>query len=80
MVRIINSLYIVFSLAKLKQKKNKVESINHLMKNLYGVDDFIALFFVYSHHLFLLWEERGRVYFYKKYTMTTALRQINNIK
>ena len=55
MVRIINSLYIVFSLAKLKQKKNKVEPINHLMKNLYGVDDFIALFFVYSHHLFLLW-------------------------
>ena len=54
MARIINSLYIVFSLAKLKQKKNKVEPINHLMKNLYGVDDFIALFFVYSHHLFTL--------------------------
>ena len=45
MARIINSLYIVFSLAKLKQRKNKVEPINHLMKNLYGVDDFYRIVF-----------------------------------
>ena len=79
MVRIINSLYIVFSLAKLKQK-NKVEPINHLMKNLYGVDDFYRIVFRLFASPFLLWGGTRTCLFYKKYTMTTALRQINNIK
>ena len=64
MVRIINSLYIVFSLAKLKAK-NKVEPINHLMKNLYGVDDFYRIVFRLFASPFYFGEERGRVYFYK---------------
>lgn len=53
------------------------------MKNLYGVDDFYRIVFSFiriTFFFFTLGRNEDVFIFIKKYTMTTALRQINNIK